>query len=113
VVVKNGDVKKLVGGSVRFQSATDPNLIGVGEIQEDGSFSIGTFIEGKPRGGLPEGEYRARVEPRGFDQWQEDGQPPLRKGDILPKYLNYNTSGLKHTIKPGDNPITVEVEARR
>jgi hypothetical protein len=114
VVVKNGDVKKLVGGFVRLQSVADSSLVGVGEIGEDGSFGIGTFIDGKPQGGLPEGEYRARVEPPGFDRLQEDDQlPPPKKGDILPKYLKFDASGLKYAIKPGDNPLTVEVEAKR
>jgi hypothetical protein len=112
VVVKNGDVKRLVGGFVRLQSAADPKLVGVGEIQEDGSFGVGAFEDGKPRGGLPEGEYRARVEPPGADRGQDAPPPAPKKGDILPKYLKYDTSGLKYTIKPGENTITVEVEGR-
>jgi hypothetical protein len=116
VVVKNGDVKKLAGGYVRLQSVADPKLIGVGEIEEEGSFGIGAFIDGKPVGGLPEGEYRARVEPPGFDRREEnddDKPPPPKKGDLLPKYQAFDASGLTYTVKPGDNTITVEVEAKR
>lgn len=112
VVVKNGEVQKLAGGVVRLQSVADPKLIGVGEIQEDGSFGIGAFVDGKPLSGLPEGEYRARVEPRGADT-QEGDTPVPKKGDPLPKYLKYETSGLKYTINSGENTITVEVEVRR
>jgi len=112
VVVKNGDVKRLVGGFVRLQSVSDPKLVGVGEIQEDGSFGLGGFADGKPFGGLPEGEYRARVEPPGADREPDAPPPAPKKGDILPKYLKYDTSGLKYTIKPGENTITVEIEGR-
>jgi hypothetical protein len=115
VVVKNGDVKKLVGGFVYLQSVADSTLVGSGEINEDGSFGIGTFIKDKPRGGLPEGDYRARVEPPGADQREndDDAPPPPKKGDLLPKYQKFDTANLKYTIKAGDNPITVEVEAKR
>jgi len=114
VVVKNGELKKLVGGYVRLISIADSKIIGVGEIQDDGTFGIGTFIDGKPRGGLPEGEYRARVEPRGFDQRDSDDQPPPpKKGELLQKYQKHDVSGLKYSIKPGENTIVVEVEVRR
>jgi hypothetical protein len=114
IIVKNGDVKSLVGGYVRLVSMADNKIIGMGEIQDDGTFGVGTFVDGKPRDGLQEGEYRARVEPRGFDQQDSDDQPPpARKGGLLPKYQAYETSGLKYAIKPGENAITVEVEARR
>src|SRR5438067_7820117 len=36
VVVKNGDVKKLVGGYVHLESVSDPKLKAVGEIEEGG-----------------------------------------------------------------------------
>ena len=114
IIVRNGDVKSLVGGYVRLVSTADGKIIGMGEIEDDGTFGIGTFLDGKPRGGLPEGEYRARVEPRGFDQQNSNElQPTPRKGGLLPKYQTYETSGLKYAIKPGENAITVEVEARR
>ena len=114
IIVRNGDVKSLVGGYVRLVSTADGKIVGMGEIEDDGTFGIGTFLDGKPRGGLPEGEYRARVEPAGSNEQNLGDQPPLpRKGDLLAKYLRYETSGLKYAIKPGENAITVEVEARR
>ena len=114
IIVKNGDVKPLVGGFVRLVSIADSKIIGMGEIQDDGTFGVGTFVDGKPRGGLPEGEYRARVEPPESEEQNSDDQPPRsRKGSLLPKYQTYETSGLKYAIKPGENTITVEVEARR
>ena len=114
IIVKNGDVKSLVGGYVRLVSMADSKVVGVGEIQDDGTFGVGTFVDGKPRGGLPEGEYRTRVEPPGSgEQDPGDQPPPSRKGGLLPKYQKYETSGLKYAIKPGENAITVEVEVRR
>ena len=114
VVVKNGDVSKLVGGFVRLEAVADPKLKAVGEIEEDGQFVLGSFISDKPRGGIPEGEYRARIEHPGFGQWEEDQQPPPpKKGEPLAKYRDFKTSGLKYTITPDTTTITVEVELRR
>jgi hypothetical protein len=115
VVVKNGDVSKLVGGFVRLESVADPTLKAVGEIEEDGQFVLGSFIDNKPRGGIPEGEYRARIEQPGFGQWEAEDQPPPppRKGEPLAKYRDFKTSGLKYTITPATTTITVEVELRR
>jgi len=110
VVVKNGDVKRLAGGFVRLESVADPNVKAVGEIQEDGSFGLGSFSQDRPIGGVPPGEYRARVEPRPRD---EDGGPAVRKGEVLQKYREFATSGLKYAVAPGENTITVEVEVAR
>ncbi|HJZ53863.1 MAG TPA: hypothetical protein VKE74_02835 [Gemmataceae bacterium] len=113
VIVKNGDVARLAGGFVRLESVADPNVKAVGEIQEDGSFGLGSFVQDRPLTGVPEGEYRARVEPRPQDEADEGSPAVVRKGDLLPKYRDFGTSGLKYTIAPGENTITVEVEVRR
>jgi len=114
VVFKNGDLKKLVGGYVRLESVSDAKLKAVGEIQEDGTFVMGSFVDGKPVGGVPEGEYRGRVDPPGSEKFEgDDTLPPPKKGELLTKYLRFPTSELKYTIAPGENTITVEVEAKR
>ena len=113
VVFKNGDVSKLAGGFVRLLSVGEPKVAGYGEILEDGTFGIGSFLDGKPRDGVPEGEYLGRVEPPGFDKLQsDDTPPPPKKGELLPKYRDFQKSGLKYKIAPGENTITVEVEAK-
>jgi hypothetical protein len=105
VVVKNGDVNKLRGGLVRFESVADPARKGVGEVEDDGAFVIGSSYNEKPVPGLPEGEYRARIDPKD-ERGGEGGPRPV----VLPKYRDFATSGLTFTVKPGSNVFTIEVE---
>src|SRR5262245_49233477 len=63
VVLRGGDVAQLAGGYVRFESVADPNVRGVGQIDEDGTFIMGWFFNDKPVAGLLEGTYRAKIDP--------------------------------------------------
>jgi len=55
VVVKNGDVRMLVGGFVHLELVSNPKVKALGEIEESGEFSVGTFINEKPRPRRPGG----------------------------------------------------------
>ena len=83
VVYKNG--QPLTGGSVKFQSLTDPSLSTTGEIKPDGSFSLSTFADKERVKGAPLGEYRVTV------------IPPL---------------GTEHAVQPITLPKPYKVEAR-
>src|SRR5262245_33427241 len=56
-------ISRLAGGLVYFELASDPNVKAMGEIEEDGTFTLGSQINGKEAGGAVAGEYRVRVEP--------------------------------------------------
>src|SRR5262245_34969646 len=58
-----GFVGRLLGGSVEFQSTSDPNLKVTGLIDDEGSFSMITVLEDKALNGAPAGQYKARVQP--------------------------------------------------
>jgi hypothetical protein len=104
-------IKPLAGGRVRFESVADAKVFAQGEIEEDGTFSLNTRQESRSFGGLVPGEYRARVEPPGFsDELTEEGRVKRLRAVINPRYLNYNTSGLRYTIEPRENEIKIEVE---
>jgi hypothetical protein len=90
---KGGNVGQLAGGNVRFQSIADPNLTAVGEIADDGSFALGSYIKDKGYPGVPAGEYKARVDPPEDD---EEGRP--LRGLIHPKYQDFDKSGLTFTV---------------
>jgi hypothetical protein len=102
VVFKSGgDIRGLVGGSVYFQSTDDPAMVFGSEIEDDGNFVIVGTVAGARAPGLPEGTYRASVEPRPAD---------LNKRLIHPRYLKFETSGLQYKVQPGaDNSFTIEV----
>src|SRR5262245_32242645 len=54
---------RLSGGYVCLESPTDVNNKPVGQIEDDGTFFLGTVIEGTNLGGVLPGEYRVRVVP--------------------------------------------------
>jgi hypothetical protein len=58
-VVARGGLK-VSGASIRFQSK-DPDLIVVGDVQEDGSFTLKTRKGKAETPGAPEGEYRVTI----------------------------------------------------
>jgi hypothetical protein len=107
VVYKGGgDVARLAGGQVNFESVGEPKVTASGEIERDGAFTVWCYLEGKDREGLPAGEYRVCVRPPKGD---DDG--PRRGGPLHPRYQTFDKSGLTVTVAAGTNTPTIEVEA--
>jgi hypothetical protein len=102
-----GKIHQLASGSVQFQSTADPNILAAGELEEDGSFSLGTFYKEKLLAGVPAGEYKARVIPPAPDD--DDEEDPRRPSLIHPKYKDFEKSGLTFIVA-GPEDITIEVE---
>src|SRR5262245_30711131 len=92
--------KPLTGGTVEFESTTDPALRAVGDIDSDGTFTLYAFKQGKEKPGAAEGEYRVFVELPAADEGRDEGSGRVQ----LPGTV---------TIKPGDNDLTLEVERPR
>src|SRR5688500_2990065 len=64
-----GHISQLTDGKVWLQSTTDADLRAVGSIEDDGSFTLGSFLKDKELQGVPAGTYKARVQPpRGDDE---------------------------------------------
>jgi hypothetical protein len=99
-----GDMIRLSGGQVIFESVAEPRVTASGEIERDGAFTLGCLVEGKQCVGVPAGEYRVRVKP-----------PPDEGSEraVHPKYLSADKSGVTVTVTPGTNTPTIEVEAGR
>jgi hypothetical protein len=97
-----GNVAVLASGKVRLRSESDPNLVVVGTIEEDGTFVLGAAAPGKQPGGVPAGTYKARIEPPVDD---EDSARRL----LRPKYLDFTKSGLRVTVPP-PGEVVLEVE---
>ncbi len=96
-----GIIRQLAGGTVHFQSVADPKLTAFGEIDDEGSFTMGIVHNDKNLTGVPAGKYKARVEPPTDD----DGVPaPV----LAPKYRDYDKSGLTFTV-PVTGQIVIEV----
>jgi hypothetical protein len=101
-----GNMRQLLGGKVRLQSLADPSIAAVGEVEDDGVFSLGSFINEKALPGVPAGEYKARLELRVEDA---DTAP---RSSIPAKYLDFNKSGLSLTV-PTTGEFVIEVETGR
>ncbi|MCI0459422.1 MAG: hypothetical protein L0Z62_20925 [Gemmataceae bacterium] len=99
-----GNVSQLAGGTVRLQAMSDPSLTAVGEIADDGSFALGTFLQDKGLPGVPAGQYKARIDPPEDD---DEGKP--QRGLVHPKYQDFGKSGLSITV-PVSGELVIQVE---
>jgi hypothetical protein len=96
------DVSVLAGYEVSFQLA-DGKTSSVGQIAPDGTFKLSTF--GADDGAVP-GQHRVAITP---PQSPDPDKPP-QKPAIPAKYGDFNTSGLTAEIKPGRNPVELELQ---
>jgi hypothetical protein len=55
--------RPMTAGMVQFESTTDPNLNGRGDLEADGTFTLSTIVGDRKVGGLAAGTYRAWVFP--------------------------------------------------
>jgi hypothetical protein len=95
VVWKGG--KPVEDGRIEFQSLSHADLKAVGEIEQDGSFTLTTHKDGRTRQGAVAGEHRVLVEPDVGD----DERPLLI---VLPK---------PHVVEPRANDIQIVIEKPR
>jgi hypothetical protein len=103
----NQPATKFEGGYVILDPVPHTgNVIAQGTINDEGCFSIGSVIEGKSTPGVMTGEYRVRVVPVGNDA---TGRANRRM--IQPKYMSFDTSGLKLTVTADMKDVILEVEA--
>jgi len=93
-VVLKKDGKPVSGGSIEFRHATNPELVSLGDVGEDGRFTLRTMGSSRDVSGGQEGEHTVTY------------TPPLNaKGETNSMMLS-----KKYVIKSGDNNITVTLE---
>jgi hypothetical protein len=99
-VVYKDDNQPLTAGTVEFQSTTDPNLNGRGDVDDKGGFVLYTIVGNKKQPGVAEGTYRVTVlPPMGPDQ--------LAQAIDLPGTVVVTADG------PNDFTLTIPGRARR
>jgi hypothetical protein len=97
------DGKPLSTGAVTFQPVASGPLA-IGDIKSDGSYSLSTGDQA----GLSAGEYQVTVVATGpMPQATEASPMPLPELLIPARYGDVNTSGLKYTVKPGENRVDI------
>ena len=107
VTGKPEDLTALVGQAVEFQSASEPETRGFGQIQADGSFSISTYRQGVSLSGAVEGTHKVRlmIDPGRDDA---DGRPRKGKWSFDRKYTQFETSGWTVTV-PADGEVVLRL----
>jgi hypothetical protein len=91
VVFKQG--KPVTDGRIQFQSAADPQIKALGDIDNDGSFLLTTYVGAKKVQGAPEGSYNVVVELE-------------RPTEVVALPSTY-------TVEPRENDFTIVIERRR
>jgi hypothetical protein len=102
------DGKPLNVGLVTFDPL-DSGSSAYGNISTDGTYTLYTGREQ----GLTSGEYGVSVtayEPSAAPG-PKGGPPPMGKALVAERYRSPSTSGLKLTVKPGDNKLDLELTA--
>lgn len=103
------DGTPMTGGLVTFSAQQAGKSIGArGPIQQDGTFTMGTF---QPGDGAAAGEQRVSVVPP-LPKVDRDEVKRLPPPPIDPKFGRFETSGLTHTVtrKAADNFLEIIVE---
>jgi hypothetical protein len=98
-------LKRLVGQGVEFQSTTEPETRGFGQIQSDGSFTISTYRQGESLSGAVEGTHKARLM---IDMGDEDDRPGKKEWPIERKYTQFENSGWVITV-PTDGEVSLKL----
>ncbi len=84
--------------------------IATGKIQSDGDYSV----QVSNSGGLPSGEYQAKVTCRGAAVPSPRGGPPAPGKSLIPRrYTRGQTSGWQFTVEPGSNTIDLELTSAK
>lgn len=96
--------KELANGQVIFESQ-QMRITARGQIGPNGEFTLRTAKEGD---GAQVGEYDVAILEHRVSIGGEGG--PLTPQYLPDKYYDFKTSGLKATVKSGNNPITLTVE---
>jgi hypothetical protein len=95
---KGGKVQSLAGAvAVEFQSVEKPELLALGEILEDGTFTLATQVEGKGKPGVVPGTHRVRL----------NADESIERY-VSRKFLKHETSGI--TVKvPVEGELIIKV----
>ena len=96
VVFKGGKAWK-GEGTITFQLVSDPKVIADGKIEQDGTFTLTTKMEGKARKGAAAGEHKVMVEETSTTR--RDGPLAIRPVGV----------GRTYQVVPGgDNDFLIE-----
>jgi hypothetical protein len=97
-------------GSLMFEPVDpDSNTVSaaIAHFTEDGKYVLKSAGN---REGAKAGEYRVMIHGRSEEKFGEEEIDPTAPSKIPARYLDYGSSGLTGTIKPGKNTIDFDLE---
>jgi hypothetical protein len=109
LVFDKGDLKLLAGSTLYCQQEQDPLINAQGDINADGSFTLGTYRQGKPVPGAFEGTYRAWIN-LSSENGPEETQ--FRKIQIDPRFLDGKASNLTFKVPATGEVVLTVTKAR-
>lgn len=105
VVFEKGDLQKLVGATVEFESVKDPLVHAYGPITDGGAFSMSTQTKGVAQVGAVPGEHRVRI----IFEVNDDDDGRKRPAPVIhPRFTRFGESGLKCTV-PMEGELILKV----
>jgi len=105
--IVRADGSPLDTGRVEFRgTASDGSVVNAhGRIESNGTFRLTTFTEGD---GAIAGEHQVIV----LNPAVTDGDGPAPPDPFPARYRSYESSGLTANVEPGENKITLQLEAK-
>jgi hypothetical protein len=109
VVWKDGTPATEVAGSNIIFEAVDQKTSSLGSVQPDGSFRLTT---NNANDGAPAGDYKVLIIETGLKPLPGGDGSQLAPGVVDSKYADPGSSGLRATVKPGVNQVTLTIDRR-
>jgi hypothetical protein len=99
IFTKGGEIKTLFDRQaiIAFDSVDQPGTRALGEIQEDGSFTVATIKDGRSKPGAVPGSHRVRLD-------VDDSATRF----IAPQFLDFQKSGITISV-PSEQPLEIKV----
>lgn len=100
VFTKNGSLAPIVDqqGAIEFESIDQPGIKAIGDIQEDGSFTLSTLVPGGAKPGAVPGKHRVRLE---LDEKAQQY--------VAPQFLRFDKSGIAVTVAEPQSEIEIQI----
>jgi hypothetical protein len=97
---KNGSLKPIVDrqGAIEFESVDQPGVKAIGDIEEDGSFTLKTMVDGGAVPGAVPGQHRVRL------YLDENAQ-----SYVAPRFLRFDKSGIAVNVASEQQEIAIDI----
>jgi hypothetical protein len=102
------DGSPMLGGAIMFEAVDNPlKIMSQGTIDnENGTFTLTTYKDGD---GAMAGAYRVIIRGRRSNP-KSEVVDPVTIGQVHPRFMSFDTSGLEYTVEPKKNEFVITIE---